>query len=248
MYDAAMRTAALEELRRGVSLRSVSVRSGISRSTLRSWIAHPEPKRRPSDCPTCSEADFPPARDYLYLLGVYLGDGCISEAARTTALRIACDDNWPGVMDECDAAIRSVSKRKVYRVRSVGCTHVTALWKHWPCLFPQHGRGVKHQRPITLTDWQVDLVSRDPRPMIRGLLHSDGCRCTNTIHRPLPSGTRTYSYPRYFFSNESADIRRIFTDALDQLGIAWKQNRFNSISVARREAVAALDEFVGPKS
>jgi hypothetical protein len=32
------------------------------------------------------------------------------------------------------------------------------------------------------------------------------------------------------------------------LGIEWKQNRRNSISVAHREAVPALDEFVGPKA
>jgi hypothetical protein len=127
------------------------------------------------------------------------------------------------------------------------CTYVTTLWKHWPCLLPQHGPGVKHTRPIILTRWQRDLVSADPRPLVRGLLQSDGCRITNTVHRPLPSGTRTYSYPRYFFSNMSTDIQTIFTDALDQLGIAWRQNRYNSISVARREAVAALDTFVGPK-
>jgi len=58
---------------------------------------------------------------------------------------------------------------------------------------------------------------------------------------------REYAYPRYFFSNMSADIRAIYTDALDLLGVAWRQNRHNSISVARREAVAALDAFVGPK-
>lgn len=87
----------------------------------------------------------------------------------------------------------------------------------------------------------------DPRPLIRGLIQSDGCRATNIIHRALPGGPRTYTYPRYFFSNMSEDILGIFTDALDLLGIAWRQNRFNSISVARREAVAALDEFVGPK-
>ncbi|MBV9869820.1 MAG: hypothetical protein JO214_04280, partial [Frankiaceae bacterium] len=46
----------------------------------------------------------------------------------------------------------------------------------------------------------------------------------------------------------SDDIRGIFTDALDLLDIDWKQNRWNSISVAKRDAVAALDEFVGPKS
>jgi len=30
-------------------------------------------------------------------------------------------------------------------------------------------------------------------------------------------------------------------------GVAWRFSRRNSISVARREAVARLDEFVGPK-
>lgn len=91
------------------------------------------------------------------------------------------------------------------------------------------------------------MMVDDPRPLIRGLLHADGCRAMNTIHHDLPSGPRSYSYPRYFFSNMSTDILGIYTDALDLLGIAWKQNRFNSISVARRDAVAALDQFVGPK-
>jgi hypothetical protein len=195
----------------------------------------------------CSGVPFPPADVYLYLLGMYLGDGCLSPASRTTALRVACDDAWPAVMDECDRAMSAVSQRPVYRVSRAGCTYLTTWWKHWPCLFPQHGVGVKHLRPITLADWQVELVDRDPRSLIRGLLHSDGCRSTNTVHRSLPTGTRTYSYPRYFFSNMSNDIQTIFTDALDQLDIAWRQNRFNSISVARREAVAALDAFVGPK-
>jgi hypothetical protein len=42
-------------------------------------------------------------------------------------------------------------------------------------------------------------------------------------------------------------IRGIFTDALDLLGIAWRQSNPRNISIARREAVAALDAFVGPK-
>lgn len=107
---------------------------------------------------------------------------------------------------------------------------------------------MKHTRKIALTDRQVGLVERYPRGFIRGLLHSDGCRATNVVRRPLPGGTRSYSYPRYFFSNTSTDIQGLFTDALDLLGIAWKRNRWNSISIARREAVEALDKFVGPKA
>jgi hypothetical protein len=63
----------------------------------------------------------------------------------------------------------------------------------------------------------------------------------------LPRGERWYEYPRYFFTNASDDIRRLFTDALDRLGIASKQSNTRVISVARRDAVARLDEFVGPK-
>jgi hypothetical protein len=36
-------------------------------------------------------------------------------------------------------------------------------------------------------------------------------------------------------------------EVLDQLGVAWRFSRPTTISEARREAVARLDEFVGPK-
>jgi hypothetical protein len=49
------------------------------------------------------------------------------------------------------------------------------------------------------------------------------------------------------FVNESGDIMGLCQEALDQLGIRWRMARRNSLSVARREAVAALDEHVGPK-
>lgn len=248
MYDMQTRQQALHDLRAGASLRSVSRDRGINRSTLRGWLRQPVPHDRYTGCPLCSNAPAADPSDYLYLLGLYLGDGCISSAARTTSMRIACADAWPGLIQECKRALIAVSGRKVYLVKAQGCVSVTVLWKHWPCLFPQAGPGRKHERKILLADWQRELVAANPRPLIRGLLHSDGCRAMNTIHHDLPSGRRTYAYPRYFFSNVSDDIRGIYTDALDQLGIEWKQNRWNSISVAKREAVAALDEFVGPKA
>jgi hypothetical protein len=103
--------------------------------------------------------------------------------------------------------------------------------------------------PQSTYRWQERIDPRHKASFIlRGLLHSDGCRATNTVHRSLPGGIRSYSYPRYFFSNTSDDIRELFTDTLDRLGIAWRQNRHNSISIARREAVEALDVFVGPKA
>ena len=35
--------------------------------------------------------------------------------------------------------------------------------------------------------------------------------------------------------------------ALDRVGVQWRFNRVNSISVARRDSVALMDEHVGPK-
>ncbi len=60
-------------------------------------------------------------------------------------------------------------------------------------------------------------------------------------------GDHWYKYPRYFFSNESTDILGLCGQALDRLGVSWRFSRRNTISVARRAAVARLDEFVGPK-
>jgi hypothetical protein len=53
---------------------------------------------------------------------------------------------------------------QVSRVQKVGCTEVGSYSKHWPCLFPQHGPGKKHQRKIELTVWQQELVDLDPAP------------------------------------------------------------------------------------
>ena len=54
-------------------------------------------------------------------------------------------------------------------------------------------------------------------------------------------------YSRYHFTNESSHIRDLYTGTLDKLGIEWRYNNRNCISVAKRESVRRLDGFVGPK-
>jgi hypothetical protein len=136
---------------------------------------------------------------------------------------------------------------KVFSVRRVGCTQLKSTSKHWPCLFPQHGLGRKHTRRIALDSWQEAIVANFPGAFVRGLIHSDGCRFTNRVRRPLADGDRWYEYPRYMFTNESTDILQLCGEALDRLGVAWRFSRRNTISVARKEAVERLDQFVGPK-
>jgi hypothetical protein len=94
-----------------------------------------------------------------------------------------------------------------------------------------------------LVPWQHELVDEDPRPLLRGLIHSDGCRVLNRA-----VGTDYPPYPRYEFTNASADIRDIFTRACDAIGVEWRRSRPRVISVARRASVAILDSFVGPKN
>jgi hypothetical protein len=59
---------------------------------------------------------------------------------------------------------------------------------------------------------------------------------------------KRFEYPRYFFSNESEDIIGLCCAALDRLDIAYRLPKPNTVSVARGEAVAALDRWVGPKT
>jgi hypothetical protein len=58
---------------------------------------------------------------------------------------------------------------------------------------------------------------------------------------------KRYTYGRYFFTNRSADIRGLYTAALDRLGVEWRQANAWNVSVARRASVALMDRFVGAK-
>jgi hypothetical protein len=186
---------------------------------------------------------------YAYLLGLYLGDGHIVHGPRDVyVLAIACSNDWPGLMAAAREAMAAVMPASsVCGVKQTGCTMIKSYSKHWACLFPQHGPGRKHQRKIELAQWQEVIVRKYPGEFARGLFHSDGWRGVNRVHRMLADGEHWYEYPRYLFGNESGDILRLCGEALDQLGVAWRYSRRNSISVARREAVARLDAFVGPK-
>lgn len=222
---------------------------GVSYPTVRQWCkVRPEPKQQGTElrCFRCrSDVDNPTdPEQYAYLLGLYLGDGHLVTTARVPVLRVSCADAWPGLITACEKAMRNVLAGAVQRVRHQGCVVVQSYGKHWPCLLPQHGPGKKHERPIVLADWQRTIIEAHPGDFIRGLFHSDGCRFANRV---VVSG-KQYVYPRYMFTNESADIMGLCQWALDLLGIAWRMNRRNSLSVARRDAVAALDRHVGPKS
>jgi hypothetical protein len=225
--------------------------TGIPRTTVRDWR---QEQRWVGSRESCAECGHPRHRfeklgdRYVYLLGLYLGDGHIVHHRRGVyRLSITLDTRYPGIVAECQEAIQAVMPTGCVglQFRCGGtCASVTNNSKQWPCLFPQHGPGKKHERRIQLTDWQRPLVDRHPHELLRGLIQSDGWRGINRVRH----GEKTYQYPRYNFSNRSDDIRRIFCDACDLLRVEWREMNRWVISVARRDSVAQLDEFVGPKA
>jgi hypothetical protein len=243
--------------RQGLTQVEIAAAVGVGQTTVSRWLRGGDgvlesPMRRRGDrsqCPTnCARRNAVPAEDYAYLLGQYLGDGSIAHTRRGVyRFFLACCAAYPDIIDECRRSIRAVLPVNVVGQRSrSGMVELNCYSTHWPCLFPQHGPGKKHSRRIALEPWQSHIALHcHPDRLLRGLVHSDGCRCIN--HVTGRNGSR-YAYPRYMFTNRSADIRQLFVDACGQLGIESRQMNHDTISVARRDDVARLDEFIGAKS
>lgn len=235
----------------GLGPSSVARQTGLPRSTIRGWMDGRVPRQsRDQASRTRAQDSLNLPGSYAYLLGLYLGDGCLSEHARGVyKIRVHLDLRYPAIVAECEAALREVMphnrvNRLNRRSRYTGSSEMTHVEvscysKHWPALFPQHGRGKKHERPIVLAPWQEEAVRACPERCLRGLIHSDGCRSINT-------GTN-WRNPRYSFSNRSDDILSIFCWACDLLGLHWTTAP-HTIYVSRKADVARMDTFIGPKA
>jgi hypothetical protein len=190
---------------------------------------------------------------YSYLLALYLGDGHITRSsARGYFLRLSLDLRYEGIIAQSRSAMSvTFPDASVRRYRFDPNRNTTVLQLSHPVLpfaFPQLGRGAKHTRTITLNDWQYGITHRYPEAFLRGLIHSDGCRTVNRFSTLLPSGrVAQYEYVRYFFSNLSDDIRGLFCEHCELLGIRWTQSNHRNISVSHRDSVAKLEAIVGPK-
>ncbi|MVO87012.1 helix-turn-helix domain-containing protein [Streptomyces sp. p1417] len=258
-YGTEVRHKALSLLHSGARNADVARRLGLPASTVGVWLHRDRARRgelpvaRSHECPRCDGRALD-TKAYSYLLGWYLGDGYISQHPehRAPSLRITCDDSWPGLMAECERTIRAVfPDGSTCRARKIGCHDIKIYSTHLPCLFPQHGPGKKHERTIALAPWQQEIVDAHPWAFIRGLIHSDGCRIINWTTRLVAGERKRYEYPRYFFTNKSDDIRKLFSDTLTKVGVEWTtlargSDPFN-ISIARKASVALMDAHVGEK-
>jgi hypothetical protein len=158
-----------------MTIEQVAAASGVPAATVRTWSRGTIPAagwRALLGVGSCERCGGPhhtfedlATTPYLYVLGVYLGDGTIYQNARCTSLRISCDPKYPALIDEMAMAVEALRGRKPHSalLRSCNCVVITSYWKCWPCLFPQHGAGKKHRRRIILEPWQRELMEQDPR-------------------------------------------------------------------------------------
>ncbi|MDT0432273.1 helix-turn-helix domain-containing protein [Streptomyces salyersiae] len=255
-HNPTIRDEALALLRSGITNRATAELLNAPRGTVGWWL-HEDRKRRgvqymkPTDRPACTGRNLDHTA-YAYLLGLYLGDGHIASKPQQHHLSIFCGDGWPGLIDEAESAMRRVMPvPRTGRRHRNGCVEVKSCTKHRTCVFPQHGPGRKHERPIVLESWQQETVDAHVWAFVRGLIHSDGCRSMNWTTRIVGGERQRYEYPRYRFTNVSDAIRRLYTDTLDKLGVEWthctRVGKEYNIPVARRASVALMDAHVGPK-
>lgn len=249
MHPVNLRAAALDSLAHGSSVSRVARDLGVARSTVRAWRERPDPVIVGPPCARCLGASPWPASAYAALLGFYLGDGCLSTHRNKVVFRVACDATYPRIVDDVSALMSAFAiDRSIFHVPAPGTTVVQTGWKHWLCLFPQHGPGRKHERRIALEPWQQEIVDAHPAEFLRGLFHSDACRSRNWATKVVGGERKRYDYPRWEFSNRSEDILALCGATLDTLGIDWRRSSRVHLSVSRRDAVAALDAAIGLKA
>jgi hypothetical protein len=196
---------------------------GVAVKTIRRWRREYQRRGKPRGqqhlappCPRCQGAPLGSSA-YAELLGWYLGDGHISRGRRGVFnLHVFNDRAYSEANRRIADLMRQVKPGGRPHTRLVpGCVITTVSWKHWPCLFPQHGPGRKHERPIVLEEWQREIVEEHPADFLRGLFHSDGSRVRNWTTRMVAGERKRYDYPRWQFTNVSDDIRGLCGWALD---------------------------------
>jgi hypothetical protein len=249
VHEPKIREEALRLVAVGVNDCEVARRLGIARTTVRDW-------RRPTyvpkglrhgavTCPRCWTPCVPiavTAEDYAELLGLYLGDGHISQMARTQRLRLFLDAKYPTIVSDAAALLqRALPYNRVgHQIRHNGSmVELFVYHRHLACLLPQHAAGKKHLRSLALESWQAALVAAAPWRFIRGCIRSDGCVFINR--------TGPYEYLSYGFANYSHDLLELLESTCLSVGLRPRLST-RAIRLNRREDVARLLEHVGRKT
>ena len=249
-----------EQYKQGISKNQLAKKYNVTWSTINNIINKAESNNLSQvqimslDWVKANVIDINPSA-YCYMLGMYLGDGYINEMQREGVfrLRISLDNQYPETVEECRVQLMRLlpdNKVAVVKYNNSNVSDVSCYSKLLPTLFPQHGKGLKTDRNVSLTDWQIGYVNQHPKAFLKGLIKSDGCRYINTVKVK----GKIYQYPSYGFTNTSKDIINAFLYVCNLLNlqcvVSWgksKQPNHHdrcSVTITKRKDVEFLDEFM----
>ena len=256
----------LKLFKEGKSKVEISKLTSIPRGTITDWTLNKidltTSKQRIETNPLTILSDENKIQAYVYLLGSYLGDGCITQpqSNRAAKLRITCDNKQPYVIQSNLEAIKILFPNNTPSIQAHqtgNCSIVGVYSSNLYSLFPQakKGGGNKNTRDVSLVDWQLPLVKGRETYLLKGLFHSDGS---------FFKGNKKYY--RYQFTNTSLDIINIIKNCLSVLKIQYcltqtqplplkiNSNNIESICKLRyniliqhKESVKILYKHVGTK-
>lgn len=254
MHPPPVRDAALALAAAGIDDGEIARRLGVPRTTVRDWRAPRYVPIHDERCPRCWRRTRPirlAAPDYAELLGLYLGDGCVSRVGRSYSLRIHLDAKYPAIVAETERILgRCFPANRVGRVDrpDESCVVPWVYSGHMPCVLPQHGAGKKHERDLRLEAWQRESVERAPWSFLRGLVWSDGSSFMNR--------TGPYEYLSFEFSNLSEDLLSMFAATCELVGVSYRRYpvvlragrlRVGRVRINCRADVALFEKHVGVK-
>jgi hypothetical protein len=102
----------LELWQEGYNKLQIAKETGIPRGTVKDCLGRyssiekleqkaVEDKLSTAKAHICDIANSELRQSYAYLLGLYLGDGCISLGRKTDKLRITLDSQYPNIVENC---------------------------------------------------------------------------------------------------------------------------------------------------
>jgi len=176
---------------------------------------------------------------YSYILGLYLGDGCIDILSRTLRLRIFLDAKYVHLNNYVEEMLKIFFyKSKITRYNhGDNCICFAVNCKELKNIFPQMGPGRKHNREIKLSQWQTQNIMHSE--LLMGLFHSDGCFYVSDDR------------DNYNFSNRSVDIHNIFQNSCTYFNVKYTVSRYQgeikSTNINKRKDVVKLYYLIGSK-
>lgn len=207
----------------GLNRCQISRQTNIPLSTLRKWLNHDDFNLR-DDRNAVKITDIINDKirreAYSFCLGIYLCDGYIvqSKQHRVPNITFYNDYQYPiNTREWCDKIQIIFPENKVNckKKPSSNCVIVkvynNCIWD----LFPQHGKGKKHDRKLILEDWQKEIIKEFPEEFIKACVQSDGCIYIQKVSNR--------QYHRHNFINKSEDIIDFFLWALSLVGIQKKK-------------------------